>query len=311
MPDPDLAQRVAATAHRLRLVQADFADDSPEVRAEHLREEIERATGSMVAERRRAFLEMLAERFPSWDSNVRADAEELRPPPRSRADERDLADPSFLVRRLLDLAPSMSEEQRRGLGETLAAVGIGARRPPGGLPPEAAATAAAELGVEGAPGGSVDPARALELLAMLGAMSRRLDQIAWSTWRTIHPRSSVKRAGELQRTMARFATGDQDVPRGQVQQELEALRKLVAAMVASVGRAGGQFAQRLLARLAPTEIEAAVRAGRRVSMLSSVDAECWKEYKQRASALDSSSIETELLESVANIAESLMRGTGR
>ena len=59
------SKHVAATANRLRLIQIDFADESPEVRRGYLSEEIERALAEVLPEERQTFLQELMNRFQS------------------------------------------------------------------------------------------------------------------------------------------------------------------------------------------------------------------------------------------------------
>src|SRR3712207_1751961 len=104
-PSNGKADRVAAVASRLRLVQIDFADQGEQVRREYLSDEIERALADLVPADRLAFLQELQGRFPTWDANVETDA---RPPAAAAAagrpsfDEKELRDPSFLVTRLIE-----------------------------------------------------------------------------------------------------------------------------------------------------------------------------------------------------------------
>ena len=86
-------------------------------------------------------------------------------------------------------------------------------------------------------------------------LTASLDQVVWTTWRTIAPKSQIRRPAGLIKNMARFAAADPDVPRGQVSQELERLRQLVAAVVAAIGNAGRQFAHNYATKFSPTEIE--------------------------------------------------------
>jgi hypothetical protein len=304
-PNVDLAQRVAATANRLRLVQIDFADETPDVRREQLCEEVERAMASLVPEQRREFLEQLAERFPSWDSNVVVAPAPAAAPARSQMDQRELKDPSFLVSRLVELAPSLTEEQKQGLSERLRGAGFVIEG--GGVWPTAAAEALAN---ELSPGDKIrlEPVRTLELLAVLVAVTRSLDQIAWNTWKTMAPRSAIRRGTELNREMVRFVAGDPDYSRTQVKQDVERLRQLIAALIGAVGKAGGQFAQKHITRFSPGEIEASVG---KTGIFGGADAKYWQRYKELFGATDAASIESELLASIVNWAEPLIKGLAR
>src|SRR5467141_2975812 len=92
-------------ASRLRLIQANFADDPSSERQGHIIEEIERAVSAVSPTRRKTYLESLAERFPAWEgvrstaeSNVQVGAAPLTP--------------EELVARLVEIAPTLSPEAR-------------------------------------------------------------------------------------------------------------------------------------------------------------------------------------------------------
>lgn len=304
-PNVDLQQRVAATANRLRLVQIDFADETADVRRDQLCEEVERAMASLVPDQRKAFLEELSERFPSWDSNVSvAPAPTAQAPARSQMDQRELKDPSFLVSRLVELSPSMTDEQRLALGEKLRGAGFVLEG--SGWPTAAAEALAGEL----SPGEKVrlDPVRSLELLSILVGVSRSLDQLAWNTWKTMAPRSSMRRGTELNREMVRFIAGDPDYSRTQVKHDVERLRQLIAALISAVGKAGGQFAQKHVTKFSPEEIEASVGKS---GIFGGADAKCWQRYKELFGATDAATIESELMASIVNWAEPLIKGLAR
>ena len=80
---------------------------------------------------------------------------------------------------------------------------------------------------------NIDPHRLLDLSALLAELVCSLDQVVWSAWRQIAPQANVKRPASLQKTMGRFAAGDQDTPRGQVSQDLNKLRALTAGLIAA------------------------------------------------------------------------------
>src|SRR5215475_10176654 len=73
-------------AARLRLIQANFADDPSSVRQGYITEEIERALKPVSPTRRKLYLDSLAERFPAWEgirsaaqSDVKTGSAPLRP----------------------------------------------------------------------------------------------------------------------------------------------------------------------------------------------------------------------------------------
>ena len=78
---------LAATSRRLRLLQVDFAGQGDAARRQSLAEEIGRALTTVPPQKRREFLEMLGQQFPTWDTKI----EPLppKPPPPPVFDERN------------------------------------------------------------------------------------------------------------------------------------------------------------------------------------------------------------------------------
>jgi hypothetical protein len=302
-----VSQLVAATANRLRMVQADFSDQAAEARKEYLSEEIERALASVVPEDRRRFLTELMAQFPSWDTRVEVALRKDESTDRTRTDEKELQDPNFLVARLINRAATLSEGERRILTERLREAGLVAVSA-GGLPEEAAAALRQNLRLT--PEKDIDPTRVLELVAMLADFACRLDQLVWNAWRKISPRSEIRRGESLQSNIRECVSGSPDVPRGQVAGDLERLRQLIASLVSAVGQSGRQFASRHLARFSPVEIEAlaSMESG---GFLVSKEVKCWRKYTELADALNEAAIENEIMDTIATYAESLMRGLSR
>ena len=92
-------------ASRLRLIQANFADDPSTVRQGYITEEIERALQPVAPSRRKIYLNSLAERFPAWEG--------VRSAPQSdvKVGVAPLT-PEELVARLVEVAPTLSPEER-------------------------------------------------------------------------------------------------------------------------------------------------------------------------------------------------------
>lgn len=305
------AALAASLANRLRLIQTDFADESEEARRGYLADEIERTLGTLVPGEREAFLERLKELFPTWDGNVRVpgggadgQASNVQAP----ADAKELKDPSFLVSRLVELAPSLSAQQREALTARLAEAGLVASGGNFEWPAEHAQALRTKL--QAPQQQALDAARVLELLGMMVEFTGSLDQLVWTTWRTIAPRSAVKRSAGMLKTIGRFAAADHDVPRGAVAQDLDRLRQLVAAMISAISQAGRQFAHAHAAKFNPDEIES-LAAMERGSMFASKESKCWNKYRELATGRDEASIEAEIMQAIAEYAESLMKGLAR
>jgi hypothetical protein len=301
----ETARLATATAARLRLLQADLADCDGEMRRQHLDEVLEQAAAKIRPDQREAFFQELERLFPSWDRNVEVTEAPAAAAPTSATDARELKDPAFLVARLAELAGSFSEVQRRVVVDRLREAGL-APAPGGGpdWPEEVAAKLRIRLGVGD---GELDAARVLELTAMLVEFAASLDQLMWNTWRTVSPRSQIRRPAALAQSAGKFVGGDGEVGRTQLAQDVERLRQLTAAMVSAVSQVGRQFAQGHIAKFSPNEISsvANMEGG---GLLVSKEVKCWRKYVELAAGLDESAIETEIMQSLANYAESLMKG---
>ena len=307
----DRTRLVATTANRLRLIQVDFADESPDVRAGYLADEVQRAIGKLPPDQRPAFLDELKARFPTWDGQVGLGTpSQAAAPTQSPMDARELRDPSFLATRLIELAPTLIEEQKRALATRLAEVGLVQS---GGGGPEwpAAPLKTLRTKLAFADADNLDAARTLELLSELVALANSLDQLVWSTWRQVATKSTLKRQNPLQRTMARFAAGDQDVARANVTQDVEKLRQLTASLIAAIGQIGRQFMQRHLHKFQPDEIQALVQSEKSGGMFVSEEVKCWRKYKDLAHALNEATVESEIQNAIAEYAETLIKGLSR
>jgi hypothetical protein len=307
-PSPERAKLVAATANRLRLVQTDFADESDQVRRDYLADEIQRALQSIVPSEREAFLRELEERFPTWDQKVEMGGNgQKQAVVQTPTDMKELQDPSFLVTQLVKIAPKLTDQQRDAVIRKLQDAGLSAA---GGMDWPAQQAALAKQKLQAAPTDPLDPANVLETLALLAEFTASLDQLAWTTWRTVAPRSQIRRPMGMMKTIARFAGGDRDVPRGQVTQDLDRLRQLIAAIISAISQAGRQFAHNHAVKFSPQEIEA-LAAMERGGMLISKEVKCWRKYVELAAGRDEASIESEIMQAIADYAESLMKGLGR
>ena len=301
----ETSKLVVATANRLRLAQTDLADETPEVRQQYLADEVERALAKIVPAERSAFIEALEEWFPTWERvDVSRGAEDGMG--QSLTDERELKDPSFLVDRLIELAPSLSESQRETLAGKLRDAGLSASGRQV-WPESAAEKLRAQLKMP--EGTEIDPLRAIELLGLQLEFAMSLDQLVWSTWKAISPRSDIRGAGEFKNTLIPYLQGDQDVPRGEVMLHLEKLRQITAALISAISQTGRQFAQDHYTRFRPDNIEETSRIEKKA--LESIGVAAWRKYKEIFGTSDQATIEREIMQLIADYAERLMKGLSR
>lgn len=306
----DTARRVTATANRLRMIQIDFADQSEAVRKEYLAEEVQRALAAVAPEQRQAFLKQLQERFPTWDrielGGAAATSGATSPPTTtSNFNEKELKDWTFLVERLVQLAPSLSAQAKQSIVTALAGAGL-APAGKGGWSAQHGADLKTKLQLGAAE--QVDPNRGAELLDMLAEFAGGLDLLVWNTWKQIAPQSDIRRTTPLPKVAGRFAAGDQNVPRGQVAQDINRLRKLTAAMISAVGQVGHKFGEDYVNQFAPPQIEDLVKAQGGGGIFASQKVKCWEQYVEMSASRDATAIEHEIMAAVAEYTEKLFKG---
>jgi hypothetical protein len=292
-----------ALAARLRVLQANFADDDAATRQSFLVEEIERALKGCVPDTRRVLLDALAVRFPSFESGGSL------PDPKAKAPAAPPAPltPEELLQRLLDAIPKMSGLQRSEMTEKFANAGVlqvvVSEKSGGGFetPPELQKRLAL------AAGQSVNADRAGKTLAMLLDMVLTMDQLVWTLWKQIAPKSMVRREADLAKLSGEYLIGSNEVSSAQVQQTVEKTRKMIAGLLGAVGRAGGSYARERARLFDPSAIEADSRSEKKWN--ESVEFACWRKYVQLSKEYGAEPvIEKGIQEAVAKAAENLIMG---
>jgi hypothetical protein len=307
----DATVRIMAASNRLRVVQADFADDEESVRKDFLLEEIERALATVVPDQRRAFLEQLQDRFPSWDLDQAKPAKPAPLVPQG-IDPKQLKDWKFLVGKLCELAPSMSADDRSAIGDQLRNAGLVTVSAGGSgdwAPPPAARDLKVKMGL--ASDQQLSPNRVVELVDILWDILKNLDQVAWQTWRQISPQSATRPGTmTLPQVMAKFLAGDPQVPSTVASAEIGRLRKLLAAMISTVGQVGRQFAQDFCGKFNPSQIEDVVKAQGGAGMFGNVKGRYWDQYVKMSPQCDQTAIEHEIITLFAKYSAQLMGDRG-
>ena len=295
-------QTVNALANRLRMIQLDFAQEPAEQRQDFLADELTRALQQVPSSERAAYLQQLQDQFPSWDSKVDVgDASSLK----SAIDEKELADASFLVSRLAEIAPTLSDREKQVVQDRLVSCGLAASAPKLEWRDDASEELVKHLEVKSAD--ELDPARALSTIDQLVACVTRLDKLAHKTWQEIAPRQKLKEQGRLNRDLSRYFAGDADVSREQVGEHLERLRGLVAAMIFAIKTAPREWCHRYLETHSPTAIEGLVES-EGVGFLGKKEAKCWEKYQQLAKDQDQVVMSQEILQVVAEFANRILEG---
>lgn len=146
-------------------------------------------------------------------------------------------------------------------------------------------------------GTELDGPRLSELSAALAGLAHSMDQLGWSTWKRIAPRSELRRGEPLGRLIGEYASG-QSGDLQAIRDEIERLRQLVAALVSSISQVG-HFAHRRLGELAPELIES--------STGDQGEKACWRRYKEIVGTFDEDELEADMLASIVDYSESMLR----
>jgi hypothetical protein len=303
-----LGDFVSETANRLRLIQVDFANESEQARMDYLSEEIKRILKTVVPEQRKVFLEKLMERFPTGHLSITLTGEQPQAQSRPEIDVEELKDPEFIIRRLLELAPIFSDEQKELTARRLQEAGFGPPVATRNYSDEFTQSLRARLQL-----GDVQIIKAdrlAEMMALLTDFVFKLEPLIWNTWRMLSPRSSIRPSADLKKTTGQFVCDDSDTPDKKIEHELRMLQRLIAAIITAVGRVGGQFAKRHLNRFSPSEISTLVRM-EHGSVFVSHEVKCWRKYLELAETLTEGSIEAEIRKAIADYTESLVKGPDR
>jgi len=310
LPDPitDVSRLVAATVNRLRLIQVDFADQPQDMRENYLSDEVEHALAKLLPDQRPAFLKELKERFPTWDGQVDVTGPSHQSPTQSAADAKEMQDYTFLVSRLVQMAPTLTEEQRKTAIARLKDAGLTDQKAgPEEWPAAPAKALKAKLLLTDKD--KIDASRVLELNAELIAFLVSLDQLVWATWKQVAPKSDLKRPSAIQRTCGRFAAGDTDVSKTQIAADVDRLRQLTAGLISAIAQTGNLFAQRHVSKFSVANIEA--YADKVPGMLVSKEVKCWRQFKELATAMDVQTIEKEIQDAIAEYTETLIKGRSK
>lgn len=285
---------------RLKYLQTNLADETPENRQVHLENELHRALQEVPAPKRGSHLYALVQQFPEWEL---AAATAIAPAAAARQT------PEEIIRAFLQLAPQLSGEQRADVKRKLADLGLilATDQPIEG---EALTGIQAKLKLD--PDDRVDAQQLGKLFAIYAEAVLALDQLAWNVWRNAAPKSPVRRdtaQGDLRTVTRRALSGQPEAAAAQllVQKQVEASRQLIAGLLAGLGPAGKNFARRFQQRYTPDAVREVVRAeggGKN-------DAQFWKKHTELAAEITETVIEDDVQAAVVKYAEDLMRGASR
>ncbi len=298
---------VFETANRLRLIRADFADESDQTRRDYLGEEIEKALATILPVERDEFLRKLLQQFPAGDFAAQPGTETGEAEGMSTTGEPRFRDVDFMIQSLLEVIPTLTDEQKAVIDTSLQAAGL---RP--GPKQDDFIDLDQELKTKLQMNGdlSLSAKELTELTAMLVEFVLKLEPLVWNTWRTLSPRSTVRPQGSLAKKIGQFLCKDAEVSGGLVDEDLKVLQRLIAALTTAVSRAGGSFAKRHLAKFSPSEIAALVKMEPGGVFVSN-EVKCWRKYVELAETLNEDAIDMEIKKAIVDYVESLAKGMGR
>lgn len=290
----------ASLATRLKYLQANLPDATPEARQVQIEQELARALQELPVEKRGSHLYALAQAFPDWET---AATTAIAPAAVARLT------PEETTQAFLKLLPQLTAEQREKVKQQLAAAGF-VQPTNAGIGDEALVAIRTKLKLD-----SEDPINAQQLgrlFAVYAEAMLALDQLAWNVWRNAAPKSPIRRdvtQGDLRTVTRRTLAGDAEsaATLGHVQKQLEASRQLIAGLLAGLGPAGKNFARRYQQRYTPDAVKEVVRAeggGKN-------DAQFWKKHTELAAEITETVIEDDVQAAVVKYAEDLMRGSQR
>ena len=292
------------TAAQLRFLQADCTDVDPTEREHYLHDEIRRSLKDVVREKHPHYLEALAEQFPTGEGGERA------PSTGNGTSASVELTPEELLAQMVKIAPLLPRRKLQEFGLELQKAGYLELQTTSltDAPPEELLK---RFPMD--PLAQVDLQRLYRLLTALADFVLSLDQLGWNLWKTMAPRSQVRRDatfnGDLRKAGARYLSGDTEVSIGQITQIIDRLRQLVAGLIGSIGPAARSFSQRHIARFGPDAIKDLAAAEGGGGMFVNAEQKNWRKYVQLAKDLNEDAVESEMVECVARYAEGLMRGT--
>jgi hypothetical protein len=302
-----MESRVLETANRLRLIQADFADESDQTRREYLCEEIEKVLATILPTERNEFLRELLERFPTGNFAAKSAEGEAEGERGSMGGGSRLRNVDFLIQNLLEIVPTLSEEQKVIIDKSLQEAGL--RRDvklDGSVDLDKELRTKLQISSEQ----KLESKEMAELSVMLVEFVLKLEPVVWNTWRALSARSAVRPQGALAKKIGRFLCKDAEASNSPVDDDLKVLQKLIVAMTTAVSRVGGQFAKRHLAKFSPFEIAALVKM-EPGSVFVSHEVKCWRKYVELAETLNEDAIDMEIRKAIVDYVESLTKGMGR
>ena len=256
-------------AARLRMLQANYAEDAADVREAQLADEVERSLKGVSPSDRPRFLNRLEGQFPLVESGS---ATPVASAPAEAPREVSVEE---FIERFIEIAAAMPAPQRAALQKRLAAAG---------LVPEQTATGAAALSptlsakLKWPAGTPVNAERASNLLSSLIEMTLLLDTLAWNTWRQVASSSTMRKEWDFARLAVPYLSGNAETATPQIVRSLEHTRKLISGLIGGIGRVGGDYETEYQNTFAPDRIR--FDAEKEAGTFGSKEKIAWKKFEE-------------------------------
>jgi len=273
-PAPQESLLLDECAGRLRALQADTGESTPEQRREYFTEEIRRALKQVPPQERKSFLRNLLARFPVAGQvvEVRTVAAPAAPPPPPAAPPKpETLDDLFA--KFLQAASKAPEQQRQAMAKLLWESGLG-WVDPAALVLEVSPEDCQKLGL---PPGQQPRLKALvQLAVMLMDVFQKLDERAIATMRELSPKHALlKRSRDFRAVASQYLVNDSEPLEPQVRVIAGLLGTLLAAMLGT----GREFGRQFVEKFAPSAIEDVVAGEGGGSFFGPNRKErCWDKY---------------------------------
>ncbi|MCU0914230.1 MAG: hypothetical protein MUC88_06685 [Planctomycetes bacterium] len=297
-----LQQRIIETSHQLRLVQRGFADAEASQQTEYLGEELDRRLKEIPYGERQAFLQGLLAQFPTARSDRPAAGDQARP--RNDGSQPALVDPLSLAQCLVEKLSSVTPDDRQAVLDRLRQT-----------VPELSRTAG-NSGASGPDGKSpfplpdgLAPERLSLLASLLTEFVVKLERWTTSVWAELPSKTTLRPPKHMEEIARRFLSEEKRTT-DEITEELRLLQQCVTISMAAARKAADDVARRLVQRLAPEAIQAAVAMEPKSlgERLVSSEIRYWRKYCEMAQELlEPEYVDREIMVAMAQYADAFLK----
>jgi len=307
---------VLQAARRLRRIQISFANEPASRRKSYISEELDAIIKTLPIDGRTNFLDELESVFPA----VNSERGVTLPPVAEITEAKAPATVDELVSELVARSESMNQSEREAVIDRLAKAGLCRVESPA---PTYSEKQEEPLDSEDATVREslkyvkkalhlehVDVPRLANAVVMLIIYMGQLDDTVWRAWQEVAQKPGLRRKARLNDVLLSYIRGDSSIKGTDLNSQIKATRKLIAAFIAAIGKLGGQFSKQHLAQFSPQEIQV-IASRRGGNLLMSQDAVCWALYKSMSTQLNLESVDDAVRNILSVLISDLMNGKGR